>query len=244
MSARALGAVFTQSAQSGAALMTLLAIASYVWEQDGCAKVSIPKIAQRARLTKRCIKANLPKLVAAGELSIERGNGRGHITCYRITPPEKVHTIHPLAAERGNLTTRKGESPDINRGSHQLYSSRDLQECKRGKATAFHAQSKSKSQKDPDATARLRWLDVLVAAYPPHRCGNLPAARQWLGEHRPDEAARAAIMADLANWRASAEWMRDEQRFVPDISNFLKSLKYRAAPPGYHSPISIETCII
>jgi hypothetical protein len=84
-----LAAVLDHSRQSGSCLVVLLVVASYS-DQRGEWVADQATLQRRSRLGRRRVQQILDELVAAGELAVVPGAGRGHRSTYRL----------PVGAER------------------------------------------------------------------------------------------------------------------------------------------------
>src|SRR5829696_7094542 len=97
-----LTAVLDHSLQGGSRLVVLMVVASYS-DQRGEWIVDQATLQKRARLGRRRVQQVLDELVAAGELAVVPGDGRGHHSTYRLT----------VGAERAKETApfpEKGEA--------------------------------------------------------------------------------------------------------------------------------------
>ena len=79
-----LTAVLDHSRQGGSRLVVLMVVASYS-DQRGEWIVDQATLQKRARLGRRRVQQVLDELVAAGELAVVPGDGRGHHSTYRLT---------------------------------------------------------------------------------------------------------------------------------------------------------------
>ncbi|HEX3129868.1 MAG TPA: helix-turn-helix domain-containing protein [Thermoanaerobaculia bacterium] len=112
MSLEHLAAVWEHSRQSGSGLIVLLAIASYS-DQRGEWVVDQATLQKRARLGRRRVQQLLDELIAAGELAVTPGDGRGHLSTYRLTvgKGEAECTLSPGKGEADcTLSEQKGEA--------------------------------------------------------------------------------------------------------------------------------------
>jgi hypothetical protein len=77
---------------------------------------------------------------------------------------------------------------------------------------------------------------VFRHVYPEHRQVQAKTAVARLKESNPDEAERARILGVLELWKQSAEWTRDEGKYVPGMGRFFAdgwhTRQPRAAPAG------------
>jgi hypothetical protein len=82
----------------------------------------------------------------------------------------------------------------------------------------------------------LWFKDVFVPAYPEHRQVQTKTAIARLKGLKPDVAERMRILDVLGLWKQSAEWTRDEGKYVPGMGRFFAdgwhNRQPRAAPAG------------
>ena len=83
MSVKIMSKVWEESRQTGTALLMLLAIADHA-NDDGVCWPSVARLAQRARVQERQAKNLIAQLEAAGELSVQRGQGRTNTSIYVV----------------------------------------------------------------------------------------------------------------------------------------------------------------
>jgi DnaD/phage-associated family protein len=83
MSVKIMSKVWEESRQTGTALLMLLAIADHA-NDDGVCWPSVARLAQRARVQERQAKNLISQLEAAGELSVQRGQGRTNTSIYVV----------------------------------------------------------------------------------------------------------------------------------------------------------------
>jgi hypothetical protein len=110
-----LSAVFDHAGRGGSHLVILLVVASYS-DQRGEWIADQATLQKRARLGRRRVQQLLDDLVAAGELAVLSGDGRGKCSTFRLTisgPAERAQRTAPLtekgAAEYA-LSPQKGEA--------------------------------------------------------------------------------------------------------------------------------------
>jgi len=95
MSPEHLTAVLDHSRQSGSSLAILLVVAAYC-DEHGEWTADQLTLQQRARLSRRRVQQILAELIAAEELAVVPGDGRGHRSTYRLlVGPEKAHPSAP-----------------------------------------------------------------------------------------------------------------------------------------------------
>lgn len=97
--------------------MVLCVIAYHANGKGLCAFPDTPLICKEAKLSERAVRYALRDLEELGEISIETGRGKGHVTSYVINLPieqeeeTKGANVAPLVTqEKGQTTTQKGQS--------------------------------------------------------------------------------------------------------------------------------------
>ena len=115
MSHEAREAVWKFSKSRGSARAVLLDIADHINSGTQSAFPSVPRLAERAKITPRAVNKILRSLCQAGELSIERGAGRNGTNLYRILlphvptgPASSVARSQPVDNFRSALINRAG----------------------------------------------------------------------------------------------------------------------------------------
>lgn len=121
MSPEHLTAVLDHTSRGGSHLLLLLVIAIHADEREEWV-ADQPTLQRRARLSRRRVQQILAELIAAGELAVIPGDGRGHRSTYRLlVGPEKAHPsapfgeapsafFTPICAAECTLSTQKGEA--------------------------------------------------------------------------------------------------------------------------------------
>ena len=120
MSVKVTAYIWEHSQQTGSDLLMLLAIADHA-NDDGLCWPSIERLAHKCRVKERQAKNIIAKLIAQGEITVERGQGRGHTSHYRIKgateytfcqkkvqpsaplPEEKVQPSAPIYERKGAI---------------------------------------------------------------------------------------------------------------------------------------------
>jgi hypothetical protein len=232
----------------------ILAIMSLHVSSQGLVYLRRQKIARMAGYTTRAVTSALHEAERDGYIeTVDAGGGRSRPRCYRVVLLERY--AEAIAVSRAWEPQRqgvKGESGSLfsdetgecgskksERGSPPYKEEPILTE---GMESA-HADSIPTRSKKAELNACNRalsiWLHtILLPAYPIHRQKNISGALRCLYQHQPDDAARAAMMVQLAKWKASEEWGRDDGQYVADVAYFLSAPKYASDPPGYQAPNS------
>jgi len=100
--------VWEHSQQKGTALLLLLAIADHA-NDDGLCWPSVGRLAEKARTTKRQAQRLIAELEAAGELVVERGDGRGHTSIYHLKDDIQGQTKGDIYDQKGDTQRAKGD---------------------------------------------------------------------------------------------------------------------------------------
>jgi hypothetical protein len=116
MSSSTVAQVRTLSQSKGSARLLLLVIASHVNPDTGFAWPSLETLAREVALTRRRVIQLVHLLESLGELTVRRGQGRGHVNFYRVNLPvrEKVKSGTPKG-EMFEQEKVKSLSPERNK---------------------------------------------------------------------------------------------------------------------------------
>jgi hypothetical protein len=116
MSNSTLAQVRTSSQSKGSARLLLFVIASHVNPDTGWAWPSLETLAHEIALTRRRVIQLIHVLETLGELTIRRGQGRGHVNFYRVNVPAGKKVKSPTQkSEISDLEKVKCPSPERNR---------------------------------------------------------------------------------------------------------------------------------
>jgi hypothetical protein len=107
MSTSTVTQVRTLSQSKGSARLLLLVIASHENPDTGWAWPSLETLAREVALTRRRVIQLVHLLESLGELTVRRGQGRGHVNFYRVNLPvrEKVKSATPPSHEKVKFPT-------------------------------------------------------------------------------------------------------------------------------------------
>lgn len=114
MSIKLMSRIWDEADVSGSELLVLLALADYA-NDEGVCWPSLPRLAQRARLSVRQTQRVIQKLADGGQIEVlSKGDGRGHSTLYRVLVKDVKMTTFPekrvtSATERVTSATRKDD---------------------------------------------------------------------------------------------------------------------------------------
>ena len=116
MSIQAMNRVWQHSRAKGSELLLLLAIADFAKDDGSGAWPSVETLAHKTRLSDRNVQYLVDKLVAAGELDVKQGVGRGRANVYSVIfqPPGDGANFAPIptaAAKGGSSILRRRSSP-------------------------------------------------------------------------------------------------------------------------------------
>lgn len=106
MSVKVMSWVFEHSRSTLADRLVLLAIADHANHDGLDAYPSVDHIARKARVSRATVQRALGRLVDLGELRVETGSGRGHMSRYRVLM--EGPQIEALSPERASSTHEKG----------------------------------------------------------------------------------------------------------------------------------------
>ena len=110
MSIKLMTHVWDHSPHHGTTLLMLLALADHA-NDDGLCWPSVPRLAARCRISERQAISVLQALEKAGDITIERGCGRGHASLYHVKG-EGDFTLSKkgeIQRKKGEVQRRKGE---------------------------------------------------------------------------------------------------------------------------------------
>lgn len=220
--------------------MVLTVIAEHA-DAHGAAFPSVATIAHEANLTERGVKKALAELKVAGELqaldkvTIKTSRGSRQKTRYQVLPNTvniiPVNSIH-VNAIHVNKSTDSSEQYSENADRFLIRNHHKEPPIRRSRSV----EKQTRKQK-PDLPALSLWLDQQFRpAYPKHRIGKRDRILRLLNKLKPDPSRCATWLVQLAKWKASAEWERDNGQYVPDLCNFLEAEKYAHDPPDYRPP--------
>jgi hypothetical protein len=125
MSSSTVAQVRSSSQSKGSARLLLFVIASHVNPDTGWAWPSLETLAHEIALTRRRVIQLIHLLETLGELTVRRGQGRGHVNFYRVNLPtqKKVKSptrkgdisepekVKPIAPERYREREKKAAPP-------------------------------------------------------------------------------------------------------------------------------------
>jgi DNA-binding MarR family transcriptional regulator len=186
--------VWEMSSRRDGELLVLLAIADHA-NDDGAAYPSIPKLAQKARLTERQARKVIRKLEEAGELRVERSNG-GRNRCNRY------FIVLPGNPEQKTLLKEPGFNNPVPEGRKTL--SPRTGAYNRHITVNKRVSSKAAPLTDPAVT---EFKDFWAKTYH-SRCG--------VGYHFKDARDDAHIKALLTSFDLPTLKLRAEQFFQTD----------------------------
>ena len=237
--------VWDQSRQTGTHLLMMLAIADHANDAGECWPV-IDRLARKCRVNRRQARKILKTLEDAGELRIQRGQGRGHPSVYLVIgvlqDPFHVKEVpqNPLHEEKGvhrpPIETRKGVLQDQEKGFSRVPA------LKNARAVLRHTSlepSEEKEKEDPSLTLpagkgtrrqaprRLAGFEAWWLLYPEarriHKAGCLALWRhQGLEARAQDIQAHTTGMIQTEQWRAGK---------IPNSTTYLKETRYEQVIP-------------
>jgi hypothetical protein len=116
MSNTTVAQVRSSSQSKGSARLLLFVIASHVNPDTGLAWPSLETLAREVALTRRRVIQLVHLLEALGELTVRRGQGRGHVNFYRVNLPVREKVKSPT--QKGEVSASekvKALAPERNR---------------------------------------------------------------------------------------------------------------------------------
>lgn len=108
MSIKVMSRVWESSAQSGGALLVLLALADFA-DDEGYCWPAVGTLATKARMGERNARYLLRSLEAAGEISVTPNGGRHGTSGYRVLPGAKIAGGQPVAPGGGKMRQLGGQ---------------------------------------------------------------------------------------------------------------------------------------
>jgi len=206
-----MAAVWDGSNHSGSELLMLLAIADFA-DDDGRAYPSIATLARKCRMSPRNVNHILPRLTASGELTIKVGNGPSGTNVYRVNlshlsgvkPASGVKSssgVKPASAppEAGFLNPLKPASP---------------------KPSLNHQEPPISCSSSKNAGLFERFWQ----AYP-RKVGKKKAAGAFR-RLKVDDSKLSLMLAALAQQAQSAQWLKDDGRFIPHATTWLNQERW------------------
>lgn len=257
MGVRAVTCVWESSRAKGSELLVLLKIADWADEDGRNSWGSVVKIAALSRMTERAVRDILKRLVAMGELEIEKNverrvvrNGHCprafmHVCCAR-QPEESSGLVG--RAKRKKLPVEPEESSGSTKSEtgtgtyiEPEAGRTPIRKIRQGSVSTSALRAREGRRphpldEPPVVLPRLVALfDELVAAYPrkdPDR--RIEAERAWQALHLTVEQAEFAVAH--VRMRAAAGWVDQAggERFLPMLFRYIerRSWQVRAAPSG------------
>lgn len=119
MSIRLANHVWEHAQLSGTDLLMLLALADHANDEAVCWP-SLERLAARCRISKRQAQRVIQRLIAAGEIYVDAGNGRGNTSYYHLlnlpekvtSGAEKVTSASPIAPEEKVTSSAEKVTPE------------------------------------------------------------------------------------------------------------------------------------
>jgi hypothetical protein len=160
VSIRVMNAVWEHSAQTGSALLMLLALADFA-DDTGLAFPSVSRLAKKTRITPRQAWSLIKRLKAEGELTIELGGGRGRTNRYRVCL--KNHIENDEMGNTENISVKpSAQNSEIQRIKTVKPASGDPSEIRHEPSVEDTSQKPGGQQSSKRSTAKRTWPDDLV----------------------------------------------------------------------------------
>lgn len=264
MSARCTAAVFARYAGGGGEFALALALADNAHDDGTHIYPGLETMAHKSRQDVRSVQRHLKRMLDAGWLILVRPGVRGpsgqagRYTEYRINPRwlrgdnlssipadpcglQSDDTLSPqFAAPCGpgkgdNLSPKqkKGVTNDAERGDKRCTpykNPKNLTPPNPPLAVGAPGLTEPPNTEQPGPG-----FDAIAAAYP--RRARINLARDQWAELNPSPMLQAAMLRAIEAWRRSAEWQREQGRYIPRLDKWLADGRWKDAP-GAAGPIT------
>jgi hypothetical protein len=255
MSGLVTGIVLDRYPNGGGERLVAVALADNAHRDGTRIFPSVGEVAERTKLSRRTVQLHLAKMVAAGWLILTKKSSgrRGDTNEYRISPEWLAGgecTPPPAPVLRTNAKRPWGANIAPHEGAAWGEASSTMGCNLTQDGVKPIAPKPSGTVKEPippypprggaageTANAGEREpapeFDTVVAEYP--RKSHLSKAAEEWRKLAPDAQLAAEIVASIRAWSRSPEWQREDGRFVPKLSNWLRDKRWQDVP-GYSAP--------
>lgn len=217
MSVEVLTQVFNRYPAGGGEFALALALADFAWPDGTHIFPGVDTLARKSRQSVRSVQTHLRVMVLRGWLmQVKAAVGRGNNSEYRINPAWlKGAELAPFVPERKGAKdgTEKVQNDALKGAEHD--------------STYITVRTVIEPPPSPPAGGE-RGFDAISAGYP-RRAGIEAARRDW-DELAPDDALQAEIARAIQAWIPSAEWQRENGRYIPKFGKFLRDERWLDAP--------------
>jgi hypothetical protein len=233
MSSRCMAAVFERYPAGGGEFALALALADNAHDDGTHIFPTVSTMAHKSRQTTRSVQIHLQAMREAGWLILVKpAGGRSRPAEYRINPawlkgedispftavdnsPEKAEKGEKRASKRVKSTTQKGEICDVPiRTIGTVIQNTPL----------------------PPACGGDCGLNALATEYPALRV-DLEAAEERWRKLAPDAQLQATMLAEVKRQARTPEWQREEGRYAPKLSKWLRNKRWRKVEQAAPSPL-------
>ena len=229
MSAKCTAAVFDRYPGGGGEFALALALADNAHDDGTRIYPSIDTMALKSRQSVRAVQNHLRNMLAAGWLVLVKNHagGRGVHREYRINPDWlKGADIAPFSGPVDNL--EKGANLDI-KGCKSRHKRVQNDAQKGADSCTPYITTRTSIEPNPLPPAGgVCGFDQFEAGYP-RRIDMDRARREW-DKLAPDAQLQGEIAQAIDAWIRSHEWRRDDGRFIPKPSNWLRNKRWRDVP--------------
>jgi hypothetical protein len=234
VSIRVMNAVWEHSAQTGSALLMLLALADFA-DDAGSAFPSVARLAKKTRITERQAWSLIRKLKMKGELAIDVGGGRGRTNRYRVCLNN--HLENNEIGNTENISVNPStQNSEIQRIQTMKLASGDPSEIRHDPSIEVTSQKSRGQRSSKRATAKRPWPDDLVLTAD-MRAAALKIASDLGVVLDVDREFDAWHDDCLANARSYADWPRAWYGRIRGIPKFgAAGMNGRPAQPARPEP--------
>lgn len=237
MSSRCMAAVFERYPNGGGEFALALALADNAHDDGTRIYPAVETMAHKSRQSVRAVQTHLRKMLAIGWLQLVKNarGGRGRCAEYRINAAWlKGAELAPFIDVVEN--PEKGAELGTKRVQNDALKGAD--------SCTPYITDRTSIEPTPIAPASggEGGLEAVIAEYPAKRVDLERAKRRW-SRLAPDAELQAAILTAVRCHARTPEWQREEGRYAPMLSKWLRNKRWRdpveqAAPsPLPTSPI-------
>lgn len=238
MSARCTAAVFDRYPAGGGEFALALALADNAHQDGTHIFISIQAMAAKSRQSVRAVQMHLRGMLASGWLVVTRqGGGRGRYAEYRICPKWLN------GADIAPFTPAPGNPQDGTKGADFApfpNTERVQNDARKGakRRTPYITERTlipptplgggASPDTNPTENPASAEFAAIAAEYPRRARLDL-ALLAWIGLAM-EPGTLPDVLAGLRRWKASAEWQRDQGRWVPRLDKWLVNRRWLDAP--------------
>lgn len=251
MSGKLVGMVFDHYHGSGSELLLAVKLADNAHDDGTHIYPSVDTLARQTRQSDRTIQRQLGRMVESGWLVLVReargggrGAGPGRPREYRIHPdfvnafdtrtpeserptwpPHNASLQTPGAKEMGDILSPISGGKWVTPGAEMG----DTAVSEMGDTAMSPEPSRTVSNNTPlPPTGGAPGFEAVFAEYP-RQVAKARALQEWHSLN-PDEPTQRRMLQSIAQWRSTAEWQREEGRFIPKFSRWLAERRWLDVP--------------